>query len=138
MNLSDTKEFKVVSKDKLEKLFEAQTVVEREFARVEGFPERLAFGKLEHLSSAEVCSHIHQLLWRLSCEIHELAVATKNAKQWRKEKYLLDANEALDEVADCWAYMITVCLAMGIDEEKLVEVFLKKAQVNLDRVRSRY
>lgn len=138
MNVADTHAKVDKSKDLLVQMFEKQTDVEKEFGVVEGVPERLLFGKLEHISSPETCKYLHEILWRMTCEIHELAVATKNAKTWRQSKYLLDANEMLDEVADVSIYLMNFCLAAGITPEKLTEIVLKKIEVNRQRIKTKY
>lgn len=125
--------------DLLKSIFNAQTTVEKEFALIEGFPERLVFGKLENLNHPETCKHINDnILWRMSQEIHEAVVALRNAKTWRQSKYLTDVNEYLDEVADIMIYFTNLCLASGIDPDMLVDIVLKKISVNKDRIRSKY
>lgn len=138
MNISEKDKAKITG-DLLKALFEAQSKVEKEWAIVEGFPERLVFGKLDHLHHPEVCKHINDnILWRMSQEIHEAVVALKNAKTWRQSKYLTDVNEYLDEVADIFIYFINLCLASGIDPEDLAQIVMKKISVNEDRIRSKY
>jgi molybdopterin-guanine dinucleotide biosynthesis protein len=126
-------------KDLLIQMFEKQSEVEKDFAIVEGFPERLIFGKIENLHHPEVCRHINDnILWRMVQEINEAVVALKNAKTWRQSKYMTDVNEFLDELADIHIYFINLCLASGVSPELLTEVVLKKIQVNHDRIRSKY
>lgn len=138
MNISE-KKTKVGPGDLLKQMFERQTQVEKEFAIVEGFPERLIFGKLENLHHPEVCKHINtNILWRLTQEVHEAAVSLQNAKTWRQSKYLTDVNEYLDEVADIMIYFINLCLASGVDPMLLTETVLKKISVNEDRIRTKY
>ena len=125
--------------DLLEQMFRKQIEVEKDFAHVEGVPERLVFGKLENLHHPEVCGHINdRILWRMVQEITEATVALKNAKTWRRAKYMTDVNEYLDEVADIMIYFINLCLASGIDPKTLTETVLKKILVNHDRIRSKY
>lgn len=127
------------TKDLLVQMFEKQSEVEKDFAIVEGYPERLIFGKLENLHHPEVCRHINdQILWRLVQEVCEATVALKNAKTWRKAKYMTDVNEYLDEMADIQIYFINACLASGIDPNLLTATVLKKIEVNHDRIRSKY
>ena len=127
------------SKDLLLQMFEKQKEVEKDFAIVEGFPERLIFGKLENLHHPEVCAHINdKILWRMVQEIIEATIALKNAKTWRQTKYMTDVNEYLDEVADIMIYFINVCLASGIDPNLLTTSVLRKIEVNRDRIRSKY
>jgi molybdopterin-guanine dinucleotide biosynthesis protein len=135
-----TKSIKIEKdKDLLLQMFEKQSEVERDFAIVEGFPERLIFGKLTNLHHPEVCRHINDnILWRMVQEINEAVVALKNAKTWRQSKYFTDVNEYLDEVADIQIYFINLCLASGIDPKLLTETVLKKIEVNRDRIRSKY
>lgn len=125
--------------DLLELMFNTQHEVEKDFALVEGIPERLVFGKLENLHHPEICKHINDnILWRMVQEIIEATIALKNAKSWRQSKYMTDVNEYLDEVADIMIYFINLCLASGIDPKLLTESVLKKIQVNKDRIRSKY
>lgn len=127
------------NQDLLKQVFNAQSEVEKDFAIVEGFPERLIFGKLENLHHPEVCRHINDnIFWRMVQEINEAVVALKNAKTWRKAKYFTDVNEYLDEVADIYIYFINACLASGISPELLTETVLKKIEVNHERIRSKY
>jgi ABC-type Fe3+-citrate transport system substrate-binding protein len=139
MDISTTKVKIDKDKDLLAQMFEKQAEVEKDFARVEGFPERMIFGKLENLHHPEICRHINDnILWRMVQEINEAVVALKNAKTWRQSKYMTDVNEYLDEVADIQIYFINLCLASGIDPKLLTETVLKKIQVNHDRIRSKY
>lgn len=138
MNISEKKPEKITG-DLLFKMFERQAEVEKKFGVIEGFPERLLFGKLENLHHPEVCKHINDnILWRMTQEIHEAVVALKNAKTWRQSKYLTDVNEYLDEVADIQIYFINLCLASGIDPTLLAQTVLKKIAVNEDRIRTKY
>jgi hypothetical protein len=139
MNISEIKVEVDPKKDLLLQLFEAQTEVEKEFALVEGFPERLVFGKLENLHHPEVCKHINDnIIWRIVQESNEAVVALRNAKTWRQTQYLTDVNEFLDEVADIFIYFINLCLASGISPKLLVQSVLKKIKVNQARIRSKY
>ena len=139
MNISEKKTKVDSSKDLLMQMFEAQAEVEKEFAIVEGFPERMIFGKLENLHHPEICRHINDnILWRMVQEINEAVIALKNAKAWRKAKYFTDVHEYLDEVADIMIYFINLCYASGIDPKLLTETVLKKIEVNRDRIRSKY
>lgn len=139
MNISEKRTSHKKGHDLLLQMFDAQREAEKEFAIVEGFPERFIFGKLENLHHPDVCLHINdQILWRMVQEIVEATIALKNAKTWRRAKYFTDVNEYLDEVADIMIYFINLCFASGIDPEKLTDTVLKKIEVNLDRIRSKY
>ena len=139
MNISEKKNKVDDKKDLLIQMFEKQAEVEKDFAIVEGFPERLIFGKLENLHHPEVCKHINDnILWRMVQEIIEATIALKNAKTWRKAKYFTDVHEYLDEVADIMIYFINLCYASGIDPKLLTDSVLKKIEVNQDRIRSKY
>jgi len=139
MNISEKKTKVDEKKDLLVQMFEKQSEVEKDFAVVEGVPERLIFGKLQNLHLPEVCRYINDnILWRMVQEINEAVVALKNAKTWRQSKYLTDVNEYLDEMADIQIYFINACLASGIDPKLLTETVLKKIEVNHERIRSKY
>lgn len=138
MDISEIKDQKLEG-DLLKLLFEKQSEVEKKFAVVEGFKEHLVFGKIDNLHSPEVCKHINDnILWRMTQEIHEAVVALKNGKTWRQSKYFTDVNEYLDEVADIMIYFINLCLASGIEPEKLTQIVLKKIRVNFDRISTKY
>ena len=138
MDISE-KQVKLSAEDLLIQMFKKQIEVEKDFATVEGVPERLVFGKLENLHHPEVCRHINDnILWRMVQEIVEATIALKNAKTWRQAKYMTDVHEYLDEVADIMIYLINLCLASGIDPKLLATSVLKKIEVNHDRIRSKY
>lgn len=138
MDISEQKEVEIEG-DLLKAMFEEQSKVEKEFALVEGIPERLAFGKLENLHLPETCRHINDnIYWRLVQEVNEAVVALRNAKTWRQSKYFTDINEYLDEVADIQIYFINACLASGISPDLLAQTVLKKIRVNQQRIRSKY
>ena len=138
MDISEQKEVEIEG-DLLKAMFEEQSKVEKEFALVEGIPERLAFGKLENLHLPETCRHINDnIYWRLVQEVNEAVVALRNAKTWRQSKYFTDINEYLDEVADIQIYFINACLASGISPDLLAQTVLKKIRVNQQRIRSNY
>ena len=138
MNISEQQEQKLEG-DLLQLMFQKQTEIEKLFAVVEKFPESLVLGKLENLHLPETCKHIQQnILWRMTEEIHELSVALKNGKNWRQTHYYTDLNEALDEVADVMIYFINLCLAAGISPDLLTQSVLKKINVNLQRIKSKY
>ena len=139
MNISEQKDIDFEDGDLLVRLFALQTLAEKDFALIEGFPERLVFGKLENLNHPEVCKHISvNILWRLVQEVAEATVALQNAKTWRQSKYLTDVNEYLDEVADIQIYLINLCLASGIDANLLSQIVAKKILVNKKRMESKY
>ena len=138
MNISEQRDIKFDG-DLLANIFAMQSEAEREFAVIEGIPERRAFGKLENLHHPEVCKHISvNILWRLVQEVAEATVALQNAKTWRQSKYLTDVNEYLDEVADIQIYLINLCLASGIDASLLAQIVAKKILVNMKRIESKY
>lgn len=138
MNISEKDDIKIPG-DFLVHLFALQKLAEKDFAAIEGFPERLIFGKLENLHHPEVCKHISvNILWRIVQEVNEAAIALQNAKTWRQTKYLTDVNEYLDEVADIQIYLINLCLASGIDANLLSQIVAKKILVNKERIRSKY
>lgn len=140
MDISEIKDKDIkISGDLLLQMFKEQTRVEKRFAEVEGLPERLIFGKIENLHLPEVCRHINDnILWRMVQEINEAVVALRNGKTWRETKYFTDANEYLDEVSDIMIYLINLCLASGIDAEKLTKIVLKKIKINEKRIDSKY
>lgn len=125
--------------DRLHLMFAKQAEAEKQFAIVEGFPERLVFGKLENLQHPETCKHINDnILWRLVQEVVEATIALKNAKTWRQSKYMTDIHEFLDEVGDIQIYIMNLCMAAGIDPDLLTQIVLKKIEVNKDRIKSKY
>jgi len=139
MDISEKESEINTGQDYLLQMFTKQADAEKEFGLVEGIPERMLFGKLENLHHPEVCAHINdRVLWRMVQEINEAVVALRNAKTWRQSKYATDVHEYLDEVADIMIYFINLCLASGISPELLTDTVLKKIEVNLDRIRSKY
>lgn len=140
MDISEINDDEIeIQGDFLLSIFDAQREAEKEFAEVEGIPHRLAFGKLDNLHHPEVCRHINDnIYWRLVQEVNEAVVALKNAKTWRQTKYFTDVHEYLDEVADIMIYFVNACLASGIDPEMLTKTVLKKIQINLERIRTKY
>lgn len=138
MNISQ-EEKQTVDGDSLEFLFKKQSIVEEDFAVIEGIPQRLIDGKIENLHLQETAEHIdNKILWRIVKETLEASVALKNAKSWRQTQYLTDVNEYLDEVADIMIYFINLCLASGISAEMLTQIVLKKIEVNRKRILSKY
>lgn len=139
MDISEGKNILDPEKDLLAQMFNAQSEIEKEWAKVENCSQELVFGKLENLHLPEVCRHINNnIYWRMIQEICEATVALKNAKEWRQEKYFTDVNEYLDEIADIMIYFINACLASGISPELLVNSVLKKIEVNKKRLLSHY
>ena len=125
--------------DLLKLMFSKQSLVEKDFAVIEGVSERLVFGKQKDLHLPEVCRFINdQILWRMVQEINEASVALKNGKTWRETKYFTDINEYKDEIADIMIYIINLCLASGISPEELTQIVLKKIIVNHKRIKSKY
>ena len=138
MNINEEKDIKFDT-DLLKSLFKLQSAAERDFAIVEGFPERLVFGKLENLNHPETAAHIdNKILWRIVKETLEASVALQNSKAWRQTYYLTDVNEYLDEVADIMIYTLTLCLASGIDSKLLAQIVAKKILINRKRIESKY
>ena len=138
MNISEINNKKLET-DKLSQLFNRQTEIEKLFAEIEGIPTRLIFGKQKNLHLPETCRHItDNILWRMTQEIHEAVIALRNAKTWRKTKYFTDINEYNDEVADILIYFINLCFSSGITPSDLTQMTLKKMDVNLKRIQSKY
>lgn len=139
MNISEKNEQVTEGVDLLIQMFDKQREVESKFAKVEGVPERLVFGKLENLHHPEVCRYLsEQNFWRLIQEVNEAVVALKNAKRWRQTNYAIDVQEYLDEIADIMIFFINVCMASGIDPKMLTQIVLNKIAVNEDRVTTKY
>ena len=112
--------------DLLKQIFESQAIVEKEFGKVEGIPERLLFGNAKNLHLPETCRHINDnIFWRMVQEINEAVVALRNAKTWRQTTYFTDINEYYDEIADIMIYFINACLASGIDPDPTASVATK-------------
>lgn len=138
MDISEKKD-KKLEPDVFKQMLDAQKIAEKEFAKVEGFPEHLVFGEQKNLHDPKVCAHINdKILWRMVQEIAEATVALKNAKHWRQSKYFTDVNEYLDEVADVFIYFMNLMYASGISQQDLAQAVLKKIEVNVERIKSKY
>lgn len=138
MNISEITTQKL-ELDKLTQMFEAQKLAEQLFAEIEGVPTRLVFGKKKDLHHPNTCKYItDNIFWRMVQEIHEAVIALRNAKTWRRTKYLTDINEYYDELADIFIYFLNACFASGITPTDLTQNVLKKIKINKDRIRSKY
>lgn len=81
-----------------------------------------------------------KLKWTILCaaeELFELANCLKN-RPWMQTEYEVDINQIYDELADTFNFLILLCLQLGLDPDKLVDIVLRKVIVNEFRIRSKY
>jgi len=139
MNITDIlNKVKTPEGDKLEKIFERQKELAEKYHPIE---ERNLGCKLaEYPVNLNICSHqqrIKDLMWRIVEELGEAGNCLKN-KPWKNTNMATDELHFYEEIADAFHFFIELCIAVGLDAEKLTKLYFAKSEVNLFRIRSNY
>ena len=69
----------------------------------------------------------------LMSEVGEVLQADKTWKPFHKGKY--NKIEALEELADCWLFLVNLTLAEGFDERAVLAAISDKQKVVFDRIK---
>lgn len=68
------------------------------------------------------------------CAVHNCL----KQRDWKRSQFITDKDAFFDEVADLLHFVLELFIVVGLDPDSLYELFWKKVQVNLFRIRSGY
>lgn len=119
---------KYEGRDKLDAIFEIMQETQKEFDK-----QYRANGV--HTKSGQ--TEIRRIAYYLIEELMECTNLLKN-REWMQTELPTDIDHVYDEVADVLHFLVLFFMKLGIDAEKLFEVFLRKVKVNTFRLRTGY
>lgn len=119
---------KYKGRDKLEAIFEI--IQEQQVAFDERYEEN-------GIHTKSVQTEIRRLAYYIVEELMECTNLLKN-REWMQTQLPVDMAHVYDEVADVLHFLILFFKKLGIDADKLFEVFLRKVKVNAFRLKSGY
>lgn len=76
----------------------------------------------------------HYSITALVCELGEVLQADKRWKNNGRNNHY-DKEEKLEELVDCFAFLINACLYSGYNAEEVYTAFVKKFNVNVERTK---
>lgn len=122
--------------DKLANMFELQKELMRNLVKA---------GKLKRMpnpndwATKEGQQLLRTTFFYIIEEVMETSLAMRNAKEWKKEEILPDKNHIDEEIAgDCLHFLLEAFIQLGLDENKIYEIYCKKNAVNTWRIQSQY
>ena len=81
--------------------------------------------------SKELCLYLYQ-------EVAEYVNAVGNYKTHKTKKDFSNPENVKGEIADIFIFAIDLALTMGISYDELVDIIMKKQEMNFDRQRNNY
>ncbi len=137
MNITDVKEILGEEGDKLDLIFKFQSKLKEKYDEI----ERSKGGFVPELP-IDINSCIHQeylksLIFRIVTELVEASDCLKN-KLWKQSEVITDVEHLHEELSDATHFMVELCINLGIDANKLFELYFKKQEVNKWRQATRY
>lgn len=74
-----------------------------------------------------------------SAIIHECVELQRETEwKWWKKKTQLDLPKIDEEIIDIWHFIIQLSIERGMDIEKVIEIYNKKLEENIERARNGY
>jgi len=130
MNITDIKEImKVDGEDKLDVIFAVQKKLKEKYDCI----ERMKGIYVPVLPiDVNICrnqEYLKSLCYRVIAELVEATETLKN-KAWKQSEVLTDTDHLEEELADALHFFIELCISLGIDSQKLFELYFKKSEVN--------
>lgn len=139
MNVLDMDEVELPEGDLLRAIFDRQQLLMSKYHDIEERAGAIVvtedqFGQIDH---RRVQWRIKDLMQRTIEEMMEAANTLKN-KPWKQSEVPTDRAHFYEEIADALHFFVEMCITAGMDAEDLALMYLKKAEVNTFRQRSRY
>lgn len=139
MNVLDFPDVKIPEGDLLRLIFARQVELMVQYHDIEKERGALVvdhedFGEIDHRF---VQWRIKDLNARSIEELMEAMNCLKN-KQWKQSEVATDKVHFYEELADAFHFFVELCITAGMDAEDLALMYLKKAEVNSFRQRSKY
>lgn len=136
VNITDVKDIEVKKildelkkkdiKDKLEQLFHLQTDLMKRY----NVPRK-------NLNTREAQETVRRYVYYMVEELFEMMNCLK-LRTWTQTEYQLDEDHLRDELADFIAFLFQVFYLLGMDADKLLDVYIRKYIVNKFRIESKY
>ena len=92
-----------------------------------------------NLSVKESQQFLKSLSHECMHELFESNMLLKNSKKHRTTEFIdFDRESYKEELSDVMHYLIGILIYSGISVEEMFEMYMKKGQVNIDRINSGY
>ncbi len=120
--------------DKLELMLEQQLEFMNLLKETRGFPNFPV-----DLTSKDGQKLLKTISFEAMGELFEAVQHLKNSKAHRAtEVSELNREEYLEELTDCLHYFFEIVLASGISSDELFDAYMKKGQINFERIKKGY
>lgn len=137
MNITDVEISLEGDFDKLEKIFELQGKLKKKYDVIEAgkglYVPKLPFD-INHCLNQE---YLKSLFYRIHAELFEASECLKN-KAWKQSEVMTDVDHLCEELSDALHFYVELCLNLGIDANKLFELYFRKQEVNKWRQATKY
>ena len=92
-----------------------------------------------NLSAKESQQFLKSLSHECMHELFESNMLLKNSKKHRTTEFIdFDRESYKEELSDVMHYLIGILIYSGISVEEMFEMYMRKGQVNIDRINSGY
>lgn len=120
--------------DRLQQMWEQQTEFMKLLQQERGFP---AFPT--DITSKQGQQFLDGITFHVMKELFEAGLHLKNSKSHRATEIKeMDREAYKEELVDALHLFFEICIAAGISLEELHEAYMKKGEVNFDRIRNGY
>lgn len=138
MNITDVKEImKVDGEDKLDVIFAVQRKLKEKYDCIERMKNIYVPVLPLDVNNCRNQEYLKSLCYRVVAELVEATECLKN-KAWKQSEVLTDTDHLEEEIADALHFFIELCINLGIDSQKLFELYFKKSEVNKWRQATQY
>jgi dimeric dUTPase (all-alpha-NTP-PPase superfamily) len=95
--------------------------------------------KMKNLYETREPFNGYRIFMLSSALVHEAIELQRetNWKWWKKEKDI-DIKKIQEEIIDIWHFLIQLSIESGLDSKKLIEIYIKKNEENLNRQKRGY
>lgn len=137
MNVNDANDEKVTG-DKFDAIFKRQLELMEKYHDIERKNGLLQTEELPvNLNDPKGQARLKDFAWRITEELGEAMNCLKN-KPWKQTQIETDIVHYKEEIGDAFHFFIELCILSGMDADELLNIYLRKSQVNMFRQRSKY
>ena len=137
MNITEIKEVLKFEGDKLDLIFEFQKKLKEKYDCIERQKGIYVPVMPFDVNDCRTQYFLKDMFFRVITELVE-ASETLKSKPWKMSEVLVDQDHLYEELSDALHFYTELCIDLGIDSEKLFELYFKKMRVNEWRIQTRY
>jgi len=137
MNITEIKEVLKFEGDKLDLIFEFQKKLKEKYDCIERQKGIYVPVMPFDVNDCRTQYFLKDMFFRVITELVE-ASETLKSKPWKMSEVLVDQDHLYEELSDALHFYTELCIDLGINSEKLFELYFKKMKVNEWRIKTRY